>query len=45
MIKQVQIGKRYLMFGGNWKTFCVGFTIDNYGFSINLGFFWIGLEL
>lgn len=45
MIKQVQIGKRYLMVGGNWQTFSIGFTIDKYGLAINLGFVWIAFEL
>lgn len=45
MVKQIKLNKSYLMIGGNFKTFCVGFTIDKYGFSLNLGFFWIGLEL
>ena len=45
MIKQIQINKGYIMFGGSFKTFSVGFTIDKYGLSVNLGFFWIGIEL
>jgi hypothetical protein len=45
MIKQIKINKSYLMVGGNWKSFSVGFTIDKYGISVNLGFFWIAIEL
>jgi len=45
MIKQVQIGKRYLMVGGNLQSFSVGFTLDKYGFAVNLGFVWIAFEL
>jgi hypothetical protein len=30
--------------GYNWHRFAIGFSVDRYGLSIDLAFFWIGIE-
>lgn len=44
MNKEIAKGKYWLHLGCNWKRFGLGFAIDRYSVSIDLGPFWFGLE-
>lgn len=39
------IGSAYLSGGWVWKRLSVGISIDQFNFSIDFLFFWIGIEL
>lgn len=39
------IGSTYLSGGWIWKRLSIGISIDQFNFSIDFLFFWIGIEL
>jgi hypothetical protein len=44
MNKEINSGKYWIHFGMNWKRVALGFSIDRYALSIDIGPFWFGLE-
>lgn len=44
MNKEIRSGKYWIHFGMNWKRVALGFSIDRYALSIDIGPFWFGLE-
>jgi len=44
MNKEIMAGRFWFHFGINWKRVALGFSIDRYALSIDLGPFWFGLE-
>ena len=44
MGKEKYIYGVWVHYGYNWKRFGLGFSIDRYAFSLNLGPFWFGVE-
>lgn len=44
MSKEFAVGKRWVSFGHSWRGFGIGFRIDKYSLSLDLGFIWFGVE-
>jgi hypothetical protein len=38
------VGRLGIHAGASWHHFSVGFSVDRYSFSIDLGFVWVSLE-
>lgn len=44
MYKEIPFCKKWIAFGGGWKRFGLGFSVDRYHVDIDLGFVWIAVE-
>ena len=44
MVKAKYFSRIGLVWGAGWSQFSVGFSISQFGISIDIGFFWVSLE-
>jgi hypothetical protein len=44
MNKVLRTGNKYIYFGGSWSNFGLGFNLSRYSFTLDLAFFWFGVE-
>lgn len=42
--KSFKVGRLYISVGVSFTRFAIGFNVASYGFDLDLGFAWIGVE-
>ncbi len=45
MIKEFKVGKKWVSIGATYRRFAIGFAVSPWSIDIDLGFFWLGVEI
>jgi hypothetical protein len=45
MYKEIKLKNTWINYGGSFKRFALGFSIDRYSVNLDLLWFWISIEL